>query len=262
MDARIIPARAGFTAPPRCRGPAPRDHPRSRGVYTTSSSSRQSTGGSSPLARGLRRELEEDGYRARIIPARAGFTRGPVRRRAARQDHPRSRGVYCGRSTPSPRTDGSSPLARGLLPGLLSAALAGGIIPARAGFTRRPRGRCGRRRDHPRSRGVYVTSAHVRRAPTGSSPLARGLRGGVERGPPRQGIIPARAGFTVTGGGRGRDDADHPRSRGVYEDLPLDTVVQWGSSPLARGLQASRLRGLIVGRIIPARAGFTKYTAG
>ena len=31
---RIIPARAGFTSPTPCPGPAPRDHPRSRGVYS------------------------------------------------------------------------------------------------------------------------------------------------------------------------------------------------------------------------------------
>ena len=32
----------------------------------------------------------------------------------------------------------------------------------------------------------------------------------------RKGIIPARAGFTYAGLGRGVRAADHPRSRGVY----------------------------------------------
>ena len=50
----IIPARAGFThlvdLPPR----AAQDHPRSRGVYSTTYEDLSQIGGSSPLARGLR----------------------------------------------------------------------------------------------------------------------------------------------------------------------------------------------------------------
>ena len=50
----------------------------------------------------------------------------------------------------------------------------------------------------------------------GSSPLARGLHGGIDAFFDKRGIIPARAGFTrgrlkSAAGGR-----DHPRSRGVY----------------------------------------------
>ena len=50
---------------------------------------------------------------------------------------------------------------------------------------------------------------------------------------------------------------DHPRSRGVYCERAIPSLLTCGSSPLARGLPggASRLRGLI--GIIPARAGFT-----
>ena len=51
----IIPARAGFTRPRddhRLRG---RDHPRSRGVYFTSTHTASIRAGSSPLARGLPR---------------------------------------------------------------------------------------------------------------------------------------------------------------------------------------------------------------
>ena len=51
--------------------------------------------------------------------------------------------------------------------------------------------------------------------------------------------------------------ADHPRSRGVYLMGRRIQAAPFGSSPLARGLQhhADRLESL--GRIIPARAGFT-----
>ena len=70
----IIPARAGFTRP-RSAGPAEAaDHPRSRGVYSSRRSPVQPSGGSSPLARGLRALLLVGTRALRIIPARAGFT--------------------------------------------------------------------------------------------------------------------------------------------------------------------------------------------
>ena len=53
---------------------APKDHPRSRGVYAGADLLDADPAGSSPLARGLpRREASEAAVR-RIIPARAGFT--------------------------------------------------------------------------------------------------------------------------------------------------------------------------------------------
>ena len=93
------------------------------------------TGGSSPLARGLREvrtiARRDDG----IIPARAGFTpRGPDEPRPP-QDHPRSRGVYGTRSAGPLGLCGSSPLARGLLLREGDYLVLNRIIPARAGFT-------------------------------------------------------------------------------------------------------------------------------
>ena len=137
----------------------PPDHPRSRGVYSAQPWSVTPRCGSSPLARGLRGRENSGGRRERIIPARAGFT--PVGRYAgpAGPDHPRSRGVYEAAEAESRRIAGSSPLARGLrargpaLPARLR------IIPARAGFTLRRRRRRRSRRDHPRSRGVYVKAS-------------------------------------------------------------------------------------------------------
>ena len=71
---------------------------------------------------------------------------------------------------------------------------------------------------------------------SGSSPLARGLRGGGAGGRGRPGIIPARAGFTPGGRGLHPDRRDHPRSRGVYAMILALNGVGKGSSPLARGL--------------------------
>ena len=112
-------------------------------------------------------------------------------------------------------------------------------------------------RDHPRSRGVYHIDARKNEIAAGSSPLARGLQMYALTSKPRDGIIPARAGFTPSPARPCRPDADHPRSRGVYWDAVWGAVSGFGSSPLARGLPDcvySRAHGA---RIIPARAGFT-----
>ena len=92
---------------------------------------------------------------------------------------------------------------------------------------------------------------------SGSSPLARGLRAAILIEEVGEGIIPARAGFTESRGQGRRSAWDHPRSRGVYLNLLSPTLQVTGSSPLARGLRASRPLWTPTGRIIPARAGFT-----
>ena len=71
----IIPARAGFTHSRFLGTSASSDHPRSRGVYDVPANATFTAVGSSPLARGLRPSPGGDSHRARIIPARAGFTR-------------------------------------------------------------------------------------------------------------------------------------------------------------------------------------------
>ena len=153
--------------------------------------------------------------------------------------------------------DGSSPLARGLLCSFSSSSFCARIIPARAGFTivitRGPPNR----KDHPRSRGVYLgsESRYIRRG--GSSPLARGLLMFTIEGYLSRGIIPARAGFTCVCVFVFCSYVDHPRSRGVYTCSGSRGSISWGSSPLARGLLAPLARPPSCSRIIPARAGFT-----
>ena len=209
LDAGIIPARAGFTHSRSRPAPAPRDHPRSRGVYGRRSSSRRSARGSSPLARGLLWCSRSTRRAVGIIPARAGFTRCPAYRR-------RSRRVYATSRRRPGIVRGSSPLARGLRMVPVAAGSMIGIIPARAGFTPPPGSVRRRGWDHPRSRGVYCAPQPTARPTSGSSPLARGLR---RRGP---GAVPAAT--------------DHPRSRGVYIPRGEQYWRTVGSSPLARGL--------------------------
>ena len=234
----IIPARAGFTLGHRRDGRVRGDHPRSRGVYTRFEAGSGWSAGSSPLARGLPGDVARVIYDRRIIPARAGFT-------------PRR----CGATRPP---CGSSPLARGLQGASVVRRNGAGIIPARAGFTSGPLPFTRPYTDHPRSRGVYPRAATSTTRPRGSSPLARGLPGPPPPAPSPDRIIPARAGFTRWRAPCPWAGADHPRSRGVY---PLPSLRYWhraGSSPLARGLHMRRKLTVAEGRIIPARAGFTR----
>ena len=192
-----------------------------------------------------------------IIPARAGFTLHRPRDHHHGADHPRSRGVYPVTRATFRSSSGSSPLARGLLRIWDRECYLPGIIPARAGFTPPPRTVSAGSWDHPRSRGVYGPGASRPGPGAGSSPLARGLR--VSRGhdDEREGIIPARAGFTTCTTSAPRSSPDHPRSRGVYLQTTYEEMAGQGSSPLARGLPLGEDPHRGAGRIIPARAGFT-----
>ena len=177
-------------------------------------------------------------------------------------DHPRSRGVYLTRGSYSPTHPGSSPLARGLPHAGFLLTYSPGIIPARAGFTRHTMLRHAHYSDHPRSRGVYELPARCYRAVYGSSPLARGLQGRGLGGGGVRGIIPARAGFTITTLCAIPIPWDHPRSRGVYTKIIHYALNRIGSSPLARGLHSPLTRGSYSPGIIPARAGFTNRNDG
>ena len=198
------------------------DHPRSRGVYSDRWRGRRASRGSSPLARGLLGSRVESTNTSGIIPARAGFTPVGVGAPAGPGDHPRSRGVYPAQGGGAQRKER--------------------IIPARAGFTRPARRPPRTRGDHPRSRGVYDTSRTRRSTRAGSSPLARGLPPSSPRRGRAGRIIPARAGFTDARLQEGRQDRDHPRSRGVYTLSSSSRVSRRGSSPLARGLHQAHLR--------------------
>ena len=255
--AGIIPARAGFTYyRPQSAG-ALRDHPRSRGVYRRKETPCTRRLGSSPLARGLRGGGAHPPAARGIIPARAGFTTASTLVGSSNGDHPRSRGVYDERPRRRSGDAGSSPLARGLLHGVVGPLQLPGIIPARAGFTGRRRRCHSRPGDHPRSRGVYGVECCCGSHGKGSSPLARGLLPRTVRGPGAQRIIPARAGFTPRASSTGKPKSDHHRSRGVYSPDSVMTLIVCGSSPLARGLRHVGSGRLHVGGIIPARAGFT-----
>ena len=74
------------------------------------------------------------------------------------RDHPRSRGVYRNPKMYFYFITGSSPLARGLPDRQCGAISIVRIIPARAGFTQVRISMLTSLGDHPRSRGVYMTT--------------------------------------------------------------------------------------------------------
>ena len=262
LNRGIIPARAGFTWPPDNPRGALQDHPRSRGVYGRPTNRIGGAPGSSPLARGLPPSPRAWTWVARIIPARAGFTRSRRFRACACGDHPRSRGGYLSRGRDLRAEAGSSPLARGLRILLRRNRLRIRIIPARAGFTSSRGFQAREHWDHPRSRGVYSRPEMVLLTMEGSSPLARGLLTPVPDHTIVVRIIPARAGFTTAGRLGFMSTKDHPRSRGVYRSRRVAVRAASGSSPLARGLPIRHGEEHDPWGIIPARAGFTVFKRG
>ena len=73
----IIPAHAGFTLREALSVAVTRDHPRTRGVYTSLTEEGGKLCGSSPHTRGLRGRPWGSWRRRGIIPAHAGFTPSP-----------------------------------------------------------------------------------------------------------------------------------------------------------------------------------------
>ena len=172
--------------------------------------------GSSPHTRGLLPHPELGDGVAGIIPAHAGFTAPDLQEPAPHRDHPRTRGVYAPATTCGQTCSGSSPHTRGLRRVWRDVSGCSWIIPAHAGFTRRPHPESMIPWDHPRTRGVYRVGDRRSRVWRGSSPHTRGLPGTVLRSHRRRRIIPAHAGFTVGRAHYVGAGQDHPRTRGVY----------------------------------------------
>ena len=254
---RFIPARAGNTGtvPVGLRGRPV--HPRSRGEHAMISSFVGNSLGSSPLARGTRREHVLVGGGGRFIPARAGNTDGGRCPPGFDTVHPRSRGEHADTNAPVAAAAGSSPLARGTPDAAHHRRSVSRFIPARAGNTAARSSARAPTSVHPRSRGEHPRKCFLKPSPVGSSPLARGtLRRAVARHRPRR-FIPARAGNTRSRSRRSGPKPVHPRSRGEHLAVKSRENPQTGSSPLARGTRRGRHRLDSRGRFIPARAGNT-----
>ena len=192
----IIPALAGNTPYWTCSAIARRDHPRSRGEYSSTGSILKSGVGSSPLSRGILDFGHDLRVKIGIIPALAGNTPESAEGFSVVEDHPRSRGEYRRYAVDLIGRAGSSPLSRGILIIHQRRERFARIIPALAGNTGGFHPRAKLSQDHPRSRGEYTPSYIKAVLLDGSSPLSRGIlrhfrfRGAEIR------IIPALAGNT------------------------------------------------------------------
>ena len=132
---RLIPARAGNTAPRYLSRGAVSAHPRSRGEHDVVAVLYRLRVGSSPLARGTLELTAKDFTAQRLIPARAGNTFPPLKRNNRFTAHPRSRGEHDSNAGAVAPGFGSSPLARGTQQATETDRLAERLIPARAGNT-------------------------------------------------------------------------------------------------------------------------------
>ena len=173
-----------------------------------------------------------------LIPAHAGKTRS--------------------RSARLRRRGGSSPLTRGKHRLNAWSSIYAGLIPAHAGKTHGTNGRRRAQGAHPRSRGENAIPTRTVSRRKGSSPLTRGKQRPPVCRVARVGLIPAHAGKTPWGGGRGWPGGAHPRSRGENSNCALWATRTTGSSPLTRGKHSLGLRIIPTWRLIPAHAGKTE----
>ena len=210
----LIPAHAGKTASTHATTRSTQAHPRSRGENAVSFEPSESRKGSSPLTRGKRtRDLLET-IGVGLIPAHAGKTARPVRRKGLRWAHPRSRGENHWQEWALAQIPGSSPLTRGKP---LHTRLCRGVhrlIPAHAGKTHAGCGWHDYRQAHPRSRGENWGRLVALAFECGSSPLTRGKRAGPSIAGAQLRLIPAHAGKTHAAATRTDHRQAHPRSRG------------------------------------------------
>ena len=213
--------------------------------------------GSSPLARGALAQRVVPLTVTRLIPAGAGSTDWCAPGTEHRPAHPRWRGEHTVAFHAVVTTLGSSPLARGAPATKPDPKPTVGLIPAGAGSTGLRNARFLPHAAHPRWRGEHHSTPNLPAASAGSSPLARGALGNLFSIAPKNRLIPAGAGSTISGIRGSPGLGAHPRWRGEHENKIMEQAERDGSSPLARG---ARLLGCLAGLswgLIPAGAGST-----
>ena len=213
--------------------------------------------GSSPRVRGKRLELHWGDGRPGLIPARAGKTCPPNAAWTQDSAHPRA----CGKNGHHPGEPGgehgSSPRVRGKQRERPLDEPQPGLIPARAGKTK---GRCATRasrRAHPRACGENGDVGGPQAGGLGSSPRVRGKPSSRQHRPPRQRLIPARAGKTPCVEVAPGFPRAHPRACGENSPMYVPFRSASGSSPRVRGKRDFGALLPAPARLIPARAGKT-----
>ena len=173
-------------------------HPRAGGENPHKVEFDVPTNGSSPRGRGKRVALGSCVGGVGLIPARAGKTGALEALEEATAAHPRAGGENGPVSCAGRKVTGSSPRGRGkpVIPDDVRDRA--GLIPARAGKTSRCNPHRLARRAHPRAGGENSRAFAAAGALTGSSPRGRGKLRVQRRTETLLGLIPARAGKTLS----------------------------------------------------------------
>ena len=193
-----------------------------------------------------------------LIPARAGKTPGPDRPRSLAWAHPRAGGENCRTVACALSTRGSSPRGRGKRTVQVGALVYARLIPARAGKTSSRKPSRTTQPAHPRAGGENQPSYSGVTRNTGSSPRGRGKQAPGSPQEQRSRLIPARAGKTSLRIVGLLATRAHPRAGGENIKKITARMRELGSSPRGRGKRRECFELLVVGRLIPARAGKTR----
>ncbi len=129
------PARAGTTPSATGRTLATWEQPRTRGDHSGGRKVVEPPAGTTPHARGPLVSGQPTGQRPGNNPARAGTTWTQGKDSGGGGEQPRTRGDHCARSSPSPRSTGTTPHARGPPIDPNGGIRPAGNNPARAGTT-------------------------------------------------------------------------------------------------------------------------------
>ena len=136
------------------------------------------------------------------------------------------------------------------------------LIPARAGKTWRCPSLPVNSAAHPRAGGENLQARVGATVDGGSSPRGRGKPTRARPAPALRGLIPARAGKTGSPCPAPSSTSAHPRAGGENNWNGVETAHVLGSSPRGRGKLIDQIPQVLVGRLIPARAGKTPPPAG
>ena len=214
-------------------------HPRRRGEHGPEDPMLTRPIGSSPQARGTRRELYSPVQFDRLIPAGAGNTCSVAGDPNDPAAHPRRRREHGAAIPCGCAGDGSSPQARGTLAHRHQRAAPVRLIPAGAGNTTTAACSTQAATAHPRGCREHCIRIRARLNSAGSSPQARGTRPARPPCRARIRLIPAGAGNTSVRCSATTRRSAHPRRRGEHTTARARASRMTGSSPQARGTRRS-----------------------
>ena len=196
-------------------------HPRPCGEHPRLAIDPNRGAGSSPPVRGAQGAHAGTGGGAGLIPARAGSTQKSDRWRKLYRAHPRPCGEHDKAYNLWRSETGSSPPVRGALHRTIRVTPPLGLIPARAGSTRKPVAAFQLGGAHPRPCGEHTPGRPLELVHSGSSPPVRGAPEAQRRTRCRAWLIPARAGSTLHLNFRRESWRAHPRPCGEHLSVSL-----------------------------------------